>query len=225
MAVSDSPAIRNVVHNSSSKVVVTDSGRSESVELHLVSANNVAHTNIQSGMGSESASQAVASKENGIITVLIEKALEFVKEVSSEEISIFHVEVVGGNGIVDRVKIVGGCTGLEGFFGELSDALSSTEGNDDSSGAFIDKEGIGNRFLAPEGVDILMDKSVASEVVASITALHVIEISGLTVGSSGSTEKFAGEVFVVSMDGNKGDNGEEKESGEFGESHCGEINN
>jgi len=224
MTVGDSPAVRDIIDNSSGKIVVTNSGRSESVKLHLVSANDVAHADIQSGMGGESAAQTVTSKENSVITVLVPKTLEFVKEIASKEISVFHIEIISSNSIIDGVEIIGGSTRLKCFFSELSDSLSATESNDDSSGAFVDKERIRNGFSAPESIDVLTDKSVASEVVTSVTALHVIKISGLTVGGSGSSEEITGKAFIVSLNGNKSQNDEKKDGGEFGR-HGGEINN
>jgi len=215
MAVGNSPAIRDVGNDSRSKVIVTNSGRSESVELHLVLGDDAGHTGIQSGVGSESTSQTVASEENLIVLVLVKESLEVVHEVVSEEISIFNIEIAGGDSVVDGVETVGDSVRLKGFFGELGSALGSTESDDDSFGGIVDEERVRNGFSAPESVGVLVGKSVAFEVVTGITTLHSIEVVGFAVRGRGSTEKFASKAFVVGLNGGDGENGEEKEGSRF----------
>jgi len=117
VAMGDSEAIGNIVNDSRSKVEVTDSGRAESVKSHSISVDNIAHGDIQSSMGSESTAQTVASDEDFIVTVLVEEVLELVEEIASEVISVFNIEIIGGNSVVNGVEIVSGGTRFDGFFG------------------------------------------------------------------------------------------------------------
>lgn len=215
VTVGNSEAIRDMGNNSGGEVVVTDSGRTESIELHLILADNIAHTDIQSGMGSESTTQTVTSKDDLIVFVTIEEALEIAHEVISEEISIFNIEITGGNSVVNGVETIGNSLRLKGFFGELGGSVSSTESDDDSFGAIIDKERVRNRFSAPESVGILVDKLVTLEVVTGITALHAIEIASLTIGSRGSSKEFTSKTFVIGLNGGNSDNSEDKEGDGF----------
>jgi hypothetical protein len=203
VTVSDSEGIGDGVNNSRGKVVVTNSGRTESVKLHLVLGNNTAHSNIQSSMSSESTAQTVTSEVDVIVFVLVEKLLEFGHEVVSEEISIFNVEIVGGNSVFNGVETVGDSTRLEDFLGELSSSLGSTERNDNGFGASIDEEGVRNGFSTPESFDELMNECVAREVVTGITAFHTIEVFSFAIRSSGSSEKGTSEAFVVSLNRGK----------------------
>jgi len=220
MTVGNSEMIGNVVHNCRGEVEVTDSWRTKSVQSHSVSANDVAHRDIQSSMGSKSASQTVASKEDFVVTMLVEKLLEVVEEVASEVISVFDIEVIGGDSVLNRVETVGSGAGFEGFFGELGESLSSTESNDDFSGAIIDKEGVRNGFGAPESVNELVSEIVATEVVAGLTAVHVVEVFSLAVRGSGGSEKSTSKAFIVAgLNGNKSEDRKENKEGRLLKGH------
>jgi len=199
VTVGNSEAIGDVVDDSGGEVIATDSGRTESVELHLVLGDNTAHGDIQSSMGSESTTQTVTSKVDMIVTMLTEKLLEFGHEVVSEEISIFDVEIIGGNGVFDGMESVRNGARLEDFFGELSGTLGSTERNNDGFGASVDEKRVGNGFSAPEGFDELMNETVATKVVTGITAFHTMKVFGFTVRGTGSSEKSTSKTFVVSL--------------------------
>jgi len=199
VTVGNSEAIGDIVNDSRGEVVATNSGRTESIELHLVFVDNTAHGDIQSSMGSESTAQTVTSEMDMIVTMLIEKLLEFGHEVVSEEISVFDVEIIGGNSVFERVESVRNGTRLEDFLGELSGTLGSTERDNDSFGAMVDEKGVRDGFSAPEGFDELMNETVPREIVASITTFHTIKVFGFAVRSRGSSEKSTSEVFVVSL--------------------------
>jgi hypothetical protein len=181
VTVGDSEAIGDVVNDSRGEIIASNSGRTESVEFHLVLGDNTAHGDIQSSVGSKSTAQTVTSEMDMIVTMLVEKLLEFGHEVVSEEISILDVEIVGSDGIFDGMKSVRNGTRLEDFFGELSGTLSSTERDNDGFGAIVDEKGVGDGFSAPEGFDELMNETVATKVVTGITAFHTIEVFGFAV--------------------------------------------
>ena len=199
MTMGDSEAIGDVIDDSRGKVIVTDSWRTESIESHFVSRNDVAHGDIQSGMGSKSTTQTVTSEKDFVVTMLVEKVLEVANKIASKVISVFNVEIIGGNSVVDGVERVGSGAGFESFFGELSGSLGSTEGSDDFSGAIIDKERIRYRFRAPESVGILFDETVARKIVTSITTFHVIKVFSFTIRSTGSSQKSTSKTFIISL--------------------------
>jgi len=117
VAVSHSEGIGDVGNNSRGKVIVTNSGRTESVELHIALGDKTAQSNIQSSVSSKSTTQTVTSKVDMEALVLVQEGFELAEEVGSEEISVLNIEIIGGNGIFDGVETVSDGTRLEDFFG------------------------------------------------------------------------------------------------------------
>ena len=117
VAVGNSEGIGDVGNNSRGKVIVTNSGRTESVELHVALGDKTAHGNIQSSMGSESTAQTVAGKVDIEALVLVQERFELAEEVGSEEISVLNIEIIGGNSVFDGMESVSDGTRLEDFFG------------------------------------------------------------------------------------------------------------
>jgi len=143
--VSDSEVL-DIVADSAGKVIVTDSGRAESVELHLVLRDNVAKDHIQGSMGSKSTTQTVSSEEKCVAFafVLGSHGQEFLKEISSQGISVFFIEILSDDAVLNGVKTVGNSLRLKDFLGQLVKSLSSTESSDDSLGIVVHEKRVGN---------------------------------------------------------------------------------
>jgi hypothetical protein len=137
---SDSPMFSNVLDNSSSKINITNSGRSESPKVDLLLGDDSIARKIKSSEGSKGTTETVTGQIEFVVRVKTDDGSQLSEKTASNFALVARIEIEQSLGVLDIGAKIEFHTSRKGdFIGELNETRSSSESNDNSLFSRVNK--------------------------------------------------------------------------------------